>query len=179
MSYRTNDLEPWVLPSVRTAEKILANNESLNKEYLPILGLEEFNFASTKLLLGRDSPAITTNRVFSVQTLSATGALRVGAEFLIRVMGKQIIYYSNPTWENHKLIFKNVGFLERREYRYWSHTNRGLDLDGLLEDLRDAPEGSVIVFHAVAHNPSGCDPTPKQWEQIAKSYEGEKTVSLF
>lgn len=38
---------------------------------------------------------------------------------------------------------------------------------GFLEDLNAAPEGAVIVLHACAHNPTGCDPTQEQWQQIA------------
>lgn len=70
--------------------------------------------------------------------------------------------------ENHRLIFLKAGFENAREYRYWSETARGLDLDGMLEDLRNAPERSVIILHACAHNPTGCDPTPEQWEKIAQ-----------
>lgn len=33
-----------------------------------------------------------------VQTLSGTGALRLGAEFLARVLGRSVFYYSDPTW---------------------------------------------------------------------------------
>ena len=37
----------------------------------------------------------------------------------------------------------------------------------MLEDLRAAPENSVIILHACAHNPTGLDPTQEQWIQIA------------
>ena len=38
-AYRTDEGKPWVLPSVRAAEKALVADDSLNKEYLPIDGL--------------------------------------------------------------------------------------------------------------------------------------------
>lgn len=63
LAYRTEKGQPWVLPVVRTAEKDLANDDALNKEYLPVLGLEAFSSAATKMLLGEDSPAIVENRV--------------------------------------------------------------------------------------------------------------------
>lgn len=166
-AYRTEKGQPWVLPVVREAEKTLAADETLNKEYLPILGLEAFSSAATAMLLGSDSPALIENKAFGVQSLSGTGALRVGAEFLAKVLGAKIFYYSKPTWENHRLVFTNAGFEEAREYRYWSDSTRGLDLEGFLEDLRNAPENSVIILHACAHNPTGCDPTQEQWHQIA------------
>lgn len=54
-----------MLPVVRTAEKDLANDDALNKEYLPVLGLEAFSNAATSMLLGDNSPAVVENRVSS------------------------------------------------------------------------------------------------------------------
>lgn len=77
------------------------------------------------------------------------------------------------------MVFLNGGFTEAREYRYWSKENRGLDLDGFLEDLNNAPENSVIILHACAHNPTGCDPTHEQWTQIADVIEKRKLFPFF
>ena len=33
--------------------------------------------------------------------------------------------------------------------------------------FQNAPENSVIILHAVAHNPTGNDPTPDDWKKIA------------
>lgn len=41
----------------------------------------------------------------------------------------------------------------------------------MLEDLSNAPEGAVVILHACAHNPTGCDPTQEQWKQIADVIE--------
>ena len=41
----------------------MASDQSLNKEYLPVAGLTDFCEASTRLLLGEDSPAIQEQRV--------------------------------------------------------------------------------------------------------------------
>lgn len=37
----------------------------------------------------------------------------------------------------------------------------------MLQALQAAPNGSVILLHACAHNPTGVDPTQDQWKQIA------------
>lgn len=46
------------------------------------------------------------------------------------------------------MIFKNSGFEEIRKYRYWHKESRGLDIEGMLEDLKAAPEGAVVILHA-------------------------------
>ena len=46
-----------------------------------------------------------------------------------------------------------------RKYRYYDAKRNGLDFEGYLADLEAAPEGSVIILHACAHNPTGVDPT--------------------
>lgn len=45
------------------------------------------------------------------------------------------IWITSPTWSNHHNIFRDAG-VERKEYRYYKAETRGLDLDGLLEDLK-------------------------------------------
>lgn len=73
--------------------------------------------------------------------------------------------------ENHHKIFSGAGFTDIRTYRYWDPETRAINLSGLLEDLSNAPEGAVIILHACAHNPTGCDPTQEQWKQIADVIE--------
>jgi len=95
---------------------------------------------------------------------------------LAKICGRKIAYASKPTWENHHLVFRSSGFQEIREYRYWNNTDRCLDFDGWKADLESAPEGSVIILHGCAHNPTGMDPTQDQWKQI---YEIIKKKNLF
>jgi Aspartate/tyrosine/aromatic aminotransferase len=79
-------------------------------------------------------------------------------------------YISNFT-DNHPLQFRYSGFKDIRNYRYWDPASRSVDFRGLLEDIEEAPEDSVIVLHMTAHNPTGCDLTQEQWEQIADVME--------
>ncbi|XP_069467639.1 aspartate aminotransferase, cytoplasmic [Ambystoma mexicanum] len=172
-AYRTDDSQPWVLPVVKKVEQKIVNDASLNHEYLPILGLPEFRSSASKIALGEASPAIKENRVGGVQSLGGTGALRIGAEFLGRWYNgnnntSTPIYISSPSWENHNAVFIDAGFKDIRAYRYWDAANRGLDLQGLLQDMEDAPEFSIFVLHACAHNPTGTDPKPDEWKKIAE-----------
>lgn len=63
LAYRTDDSQPWVLPVVRKVEQRIANDSSVNHEYLPILGLAEFRTCASRLALGDDSPALQEKRV--------------------------------------------------------------------------------------------------------------------
>ena len=69
--------------------------------------------------------------------------------------------------DNHKGIFICAGFEDVRTYRYWNPKTCSVDMEGFLEDLQNAPENSVIVLHACAHNPTGSDPTKEDWCKIA------------
>lgn len=178
-AYRTEEGKPWVLPVVKKAEKAIVDDPTLNHEYLPVLGLDTYSSAATGLLLGEDSIQIKNKNAFGVQTLSGTGALRVGAEFLAQVMGRTVFYYSDPTWENHQKVFQSAGFKEGHAYRYWDAQTRSIDFEGFVADLKAAPEGAVIILHACAHNPTGCDPTHEQWIKIADVIEEKKLFPFF
>lgn len=104
-AYRTADGRPWVLPVVKKTEIKIAESENINHEYLPVCGPDSFTKAAVELLLGEDSPAIKENRVHGVQSLSGTGALRLGAEFLSNKLGRKVVYYSDPTWGKCLLDF--------------------------------------------------------------------------
>ncbi|CAO3649742.1 unnamed protein product [Mucor fragilis] len=178
-AFRTDELKPYVLPVVKKAEAILFNDETLDHEYQPIAGQKSYTNAAVKLILGKDSPAITENRYAGVQTISGTGANHTGALFLSLFYNKsKKCYISNPTWANHRNIFSLVGF-EVENYAYWNPETRGLDYEGLIQSMRDAPEGSVYVLHACAHNPTGVDPTREQWKGIAKVMREKSLFPFF
>ena len=107
------------------------------------------------------------NRLAISQSISGTGALRVGGEFLARFHpGPRKIFLPTPTWGNHTPIFKDSR-LEVASYRYFDPKTNGLDFPGMIQDLQSAPVGSIVLLHACAHNPTGVDPTPNQWEEIS------------
>lgn len=177
-AYRTDEGNPWVLPVVRSVEAKMASDMLLNHEYLPILGFPDFRFASLKLLLGEGHPAIIENRVVGVQALGGTGAIRLSADFFHSISKCNTVYVSKPTWGNHIGVFKSAGFTDVREYRYWDTATRNLNIDGMLEDLRSAPEEAVVILHAVAHNPTGVDPSNDQWKLIADVCE-ERNLNIL
>ncbi|CAF5221577.1 unnamed protein product, partial [Rotaria magnacalcarata] len=56
-AYRTDEGKPFVLESVKKAEKLIAS-ENLDKEYAPISGVLDFCQASAKLAFGDNSRVI-------------------------------------------------------------------------------------------------------------------------
>lgn len=176
-AYRTEEGKPYVLNCVKEAERALLENKSLNKEYLPIGGDPEFIQISQRSILG-DCAAMREGRVAGVQTLSGTGALRIVANFVANNFPGVTIYKSNPTWGNHRKIFMKAG-LNQKDYRYWDPNTKGLDFNGMCEDLNAAPNGSVILLHACAHNPTGVDPTKAEWRRICDVMKTKQHIAFF
>jgi len=157
---------------------------SLNHEYAGIDGVPEFlqhslKFAYGSKEMGSESEALESGRVGGVQTISGTGALRIGGEFLARFRGKGTPFYlPNPTWANHIPIFKDAG-LDVRSYSYYDADTRGLNFKGMLDDCHAAPTGSAFLLHACAHNPTGVDPTKEQWGEVSEVMKAKGHVVFF
>jgi len=177
-AYRDAEGKPLVLEVVKKAERIILEDGSRVKEYLPIAGDPKFRQASQEFCFGKDAEGVASKRIATVQALSGTGALRVGAEFIATHFPGTLVYISDPTWGNHFKIFGNAG-LETRKYRYWDPSTRGLDFSGMIEDLKKAPEGSVVVLHVCSHNPTGVDPTEAQWEEVLELVKTRKLLPFF
>ncbi|KAF3481307.1 aspartate aminotransferase [Arthroderma uncinatum] len=177
-AYRDDQGKPYVLPSVKAAEAKVVG-ASLDKEYAGITGIPAFTKSAAELAYGKDSAAIKDGRVAITQTISGTGALRVAAAFLERFYpaGKKI-YIPTPSWANHGAVFKDAG-LEVEKYRYYNKETIGLDFEGLIADMKAAPEKSVFLLHACAHNPTGIDPTQTQWREIAEVMKSKGHFAFF
>eukprot|EP00455_Lapot_gusevi_P057914 TRINITY_DN9_c0_g2_i4.p2 TRINITY_DN9_c0_g2~~TRINITY_DN9_c0_g2_i4.p2 ORF type:complete len:422 (+),score=193.22 TRINITY_DN9_c0_g2_i4:55-1320(+) len=178
-AYRDDDGKPVILGTVKKASQMILE-KNMNNEYAPIAGLPEFVTNSVKLALGADNEVVTNKKYASIQALSGTGACRLAGAFISKfAKGKKPdVYVPNPTWSNHFSIFGDCG-LAVKQYRYYNPSTIGLDLKGLLEDLKAAPEGSVILMHASAHNPTGVDPTMDQWKEISHACKAKNHFVLF
>jgi aspartate/tyrosine/aromatic aminotransferase len=177
-AYRTDEGKPLVLNCVKKAEKMILDQAELNKEYLPQRGDVSYVKLCQGMLFGEDSPLLAEGKVATAQTLSGTGALRLGAEFVKRFAPGTSVYISTPTWGTHNSIMDQAG-VDYKPYRYWNAEGRNLDLSGMLEDIKGAPEGSIIMLHAAAHNPTGVDPTKEQWDQIMAVCQERKHICWF
>ncbi|XP_071856890.1 glutamate oxaloacetate transaminase 2 [Bombus fervidus] len=166
-AYRDDETKPFILPSVRMAEERI-RSRNMDKEYLAIAGNAEFCKLSIKLALGEHSNVVDEGLTATAQTISGTGALSLGGLFLTRFFtGNKEIYLPVPTWGNHASVF-TFAKLPVKHYCYYDPKTCGLDHKGLLENLYKIPDKSIILLHACAHNPTGVDPNPEQWKELAE-----------
>ena len=154
-----------VLESIkRAAQKVVEKQAS--KSYLPIPGSPAYAAAVQKLMFGAEHEAVTSGRVATSHTPGGTGALRVAADLIHQNLPKATLWMTQPTWPNHPQIFaaagvptKTVPVLRRQDQR--------LAWDEFLAGVKQIPAGDVLLLHACCHNPTGIDPTPEQWKQLA------------
>lgn len=177
-AYRDDKGKPYVLPSVKTAEQKVVQ-QNLDKEYAGITGVPDFTKAAATLAYGADSVPLKEGRIAITQSISGTGALRIGGAFLQRFFpGAKAIYIPTPSWANHKAVFSDSG-LEVKQYRYYNKDTIGLDFDGMVEDIKKMPKGSMVLLHACAHNPTGVDPTEDQWRAISDAMKEGEHFTFF
>ncbi|MFZ7237052.1 amino acid aminotransferase [Avibacterium gallinarum] len=166
-----------IMKAVKSAEQRLFDVET-TKNYLSIDGVADFNARTQGVLFGEHSDIVKQGRAKTVQSLGGTGALRIAAEFIKRQTKAQNVWISTPTWPNHNAIFNAVG-ITIREYRYYDAERKALDWDNLIADLSNAGEGDVVLLHGCCHNPTGIDPTPEQWQQLADMSAKNGWLPLF
>ena len=153
-----------LLGCVQAAEQAMMATPKA-RGYLPIDGLAAYDAGVKALVFGADSEPVQSGRVATVQAIGGTGGLKIGADFLHRLNPRAEVLISDPSWENHRALFANAGFLVKN-YRYYDAKNRGIDFEGMLADLASAAPGSIAVLHACCHNPTGYDISAAQWDQV-------------
>jgi aspartate/tyrosine/aromatic aminotransferase len=49
----------------------------------------------------------------------------------------------------------------------------------MCEDLEAAHEGQIVILHACAHNPTGCDLSHEQWHELYEVMKRKKHLAFF
>jgi len=155
-----------VFRAVKRAEEIILEQEN-SKSYLPIDGSPEYGRVVQEIVFGADADLLSSGRVVTTHTPGGTGGLRVAADFLKRIGFEGTLWLSTPTWPNHPNIFRTAG-LTIQNYPYFDAVTGGVNFDAMLAAVKDMPAGDVILLHGSCHNPTGSDPTPEQWTQLAE-----------
>jgi aspartate aminotransferase len=174
--YKDAEGKTPIFQSVKKAEKFLLEKES-SKNYLSIPGSAEYARAVQELVLGNTHPAVAEGRVVTAHTPGGTGALRVAADFLFKTGLAKRIWVSQPTWPNHPNVFRAAG-LGVESYPYFDASTNTIAFDSMLAAIQQIPSGEVVLLHGCCHNPTGIDPTPDQWRQIADVVEQRHLLPL-
>jgi aspartate/tyrosine/aromatic aminotransferase len=166
-----------LLECVKEAERRLAAAPT-TKSYLPISGLQEYCEATAALAFGEDAEPLAAKRIAWAQTPGGTGALRVAADFIRANLPQASVWMSEPTWPNHPQIFQAAG-IATKTYPYFDAKANGLAFEAMLSSVAKMQSGDVILLHGCCHNPTGIDPTPQQWKQIADAVYGRGLLPLL
>ncbi len=166
-----------LLLCVQAAEKLMADKPS-PRGYLPIDGIAAYDSAVKSLVFGAQSEPVTAGRVATIQAIGGTGGLKVGADFLKRLKPHAKVMISDPSWENHRALFTNAGFVVEA-YPYYDAAQRGINFEGMLAALNTAEAGTIVVLHACCHNPTGYDITAAQWDQVIAAVKARDLVPFL
>lgn len=166
-----------LLAAVKTAEKARLEAQP-PRGYQPIEGIPAYNNAVQGLLFGKDSELLAAGRAITCECLGGTGALKVGADYLKRLLPDSAVYISDPSWENHRALFEGAGF-KVENYAYYDAATRGVNFAGMKAALATMPEKSVVVLHACCHNPTGADLSTEQWAEVVATIKARNLVAFI
>jgi len=158
-----------VVDAIKQAERRLLEEED-TKAYMAPAGVAAFNEGIKTLVLGADSAPLAAGRVSSIQAPGGCGALRIGAEVIHAAAPHARVWVSDPTWPVHIPLIGSVG-LGFETYRYYDSATHGVDFEGMVDDLRAAGSGDLVLLHGCCHNPCGADLSLEQWGVIADMAE--------
>ena len=166
-----------LLGCVQTVEKQMTDAPK-PRGYLPIDGVAAYDTAVKGLVFGAESEPVKTGRVATIQGIGGTGGLKVGADFLKKLNPNAKVLISDPSWENHRALFSQAGFVVE-SYPYYDAEKRGVNFEGMLAALKSAPAGTVVVLHACCHNPTGYDITAADWDQVIAAVKANNLVPFL
>jgi aromatic-amino-acid transaminase len=97
-----------LLECVKRAEREMIDTAA-PRSYLPIDGIPAYDRAVRALLFGAGADVVESGRAMTVQALGGTGALKIGADFLRRFAPQSQVWLSDPSWENHRALWEEIG----------------------------------------------------------------------
>lgn len=164
--YKNEQGQTPILECVKIAEHNRLQGED-TKAYLGLAGDLRFNHLMTELVLGDKHPRLADKQVSAVQTTGGSGAIRLAAELIKRADADTRVWVSDPTWANHIPLLQAAG-LSLSTYAYYQANQPGVRFEQMMQDLRSAKAGDVILLQGSCHNPSGEDLSFAQWQELTK-----------
>ena len=160
--YYDEDGKLPVLECVKTAEQRIADPIS-PRPYLPMAGLPGHRKGCQELLFGKNAQILQDGLVATIATISGSGALKVGAEFIHEWFPQSKCYVSDPTWGNHIAIFEGSD-VEVGKYPYYDKATSSVKFDEMIAFFETLNKNDVVLLHPCCHNPTGMDLTREQWD---------------
>lgn len=158
-----------VVSAIKKAELKLWETED-SKSYIAQAGPEGFLRSTAEMILGANSTALREQRACSILAPGGSGALRVAAEFITNNYPDTRIWVSTPTWANHVPLLSSAG-LKLAEYPYYNYASHEIDIEQMMDTLKAATVGDLVLVHGCCHNPCGGDLSKEQWQAFAEAAE--------
>ncbi|NVO56770.1 aspartate/tyrosine/aromatic aminotransferase [Rhodobacteraceae bacterium B1Z28] len=163
-----------VMRAVKAAEQRIWEDQE-TKAYTGLAGDPAYADAMIGLILGASVPR---GNIAAVATPGGTGACRQAFEMVRMANPSARVFVSNPTWPNHLSILNYLG-IETVQYRYFDGETRGVDFDGMIEDLKTAKAGDVVLLHGCCHNPTGANLNMVQWQEVVNLINERGLVAMI
>ncbi len=163
-----------VMRAVKAAEQRIID-EQATKAYTGLAGDPAYADAMIGLIL---DTAVERSKIAAVATPGGTGAVRQAFELIKMANPNARVFVSDPTWPNHVSILKYVG-IETVVYRYFDAETRAVNFDGMIEDLKGAKEGDVVLLHGCCHNPTGANLNLTQWKDVVELLNARGLIPMI
>ncbi|MFY0619794.1 aromatic amino acid transaminase [Shimia sp.] len=150
-----------VMRAVKAAERKIVE-EQPSKAYTGLAGDPAYADAMIDMLL---AGVVERDRLAAAATPGGTGAIRQAFELIKMANPKARVFVSDPTWPNHISMLQYLG-IEMVKYRYFDDETRGVNFDGMMEDLAEVTRDDVVLLHGCCHNPTGANLNLTQWQAV-------------
>lgn len=153
-----------VMRAVKQAERQLLETQQ-SKTYVGPAGATGFNELAARLILGDELADSLRDRRTTFQVPGGCGGLRLAAEFINKSKPGARIFVSDPTWANHIPLLGEAG-LQIETYPYYDYASHSIRFDNMMDTLRQAKAGDLVLLHGCCHNPCGADLNQEQWQAV-------------
>ncbi|MEO7409849.1 MAG: aromatic amino acid transaminase [Sphingomicrobium sp.] len=162
--FRDGEGRTPILKVTKEAEQRLLDTQE-TKAYLGGRGDKKFAQLLGPILLGEHAG---DSAIDGVQTPGGCGALRLGFQLLAQINPEARVLNGTPTWPNHAPIVHGVG-LETIDYPYYERGQSVIRFDAMMDAIRGARAGDIVLLHGCCHNPTGADLDPDQWADVTRA----------
>ena len=163
-----------VMRAVKAAEQRIWENQD-TKVYTGLAGDPTYTNAMAALVLG---DAVPRGAIAAAATPGGTGAVRQAFELVRMANPEARVFVSDPTWPNHLSILSYLG-MEVVNYRYFDSATGGVNFDGMIEDLKTAKKGDVVLLHGCCHNPTGATLNSAEWDAVIEVLQSTGAVPMI